>query len=210
MTEKIYGNTKNPKYIMLLLHGYGSNADDLISLAPEFTLADTIFIAPNAPHRCEQAFWSSESYQWFSLVDYDLRRILKEVDEAMESLSKLVASLLKKYNLPYSKLIMSGFSQGAMMSIHFALNCDEEILGVVAYSGRLLTNITKAEKITNNFALIHGKDDKVVPFKCLQEAEHGLKEIGKNPKTLAINNLPHSINAEGIDFSNKFLKQITK
>lgn len=210
--EQIYGNTKNPKQLMMLLHGYGSSGEDLISLAPEFiqALPNAVFISPNAPYRCEQMFWSGNSYQWFSLINYDMSRILKEVDESFNQLKAYTDKMLKKFNLSNKNLIMSGFSQGAMMSIHYGLNIGEKILGVVAFSGRILSNQTRFDEsqITDNFIAIHGKNDMVVPFYCLKEIEDGLLEIGKKPKTLAVENLPHSIDETGIEFAKKFLKKI--
>lgn len=211
--EHIYGNTKNPKQLMMLLHGYGSSGEDLISLAPEFiqALPNAVFISPNAPYNCEQMFWSGGSYQWFSLINYDMNRILKETDESFLQLKTYTEKMLKKFNLSNENLIMSGFSQGAMMGIHYGINIGEKILGVVAFSGRILSNQTKFDEsqITDNFAIIHGKNDMVVPFYCLKEAEDGLIELGKKPKILAIENLPHSIDETGIEFAKKFLKRIT-
>ena len=62
-----HGNEKAPKSLVILLHGYGSNGQDLISLAPEWAgdMPDTLFISPDAPFPCEMGGFG---FQWFSLV----------------------------------------------------------------------------------------------------------------------------------------------
>ena len=59
-----------PSSLVIFLHGYGSNGEDLISLAPywERALPETAFVSPNAPFACEIGF----EYQWFPLSDLDL------------------------------------------------------------------------------------------------------------------------------------------
>lgn len=58
LKSREYNVIQSPKYVMILLHGYGSNADDLISLAPDLAevLPDTIFVSPNAPFNFEGGF----------------------------------------------------------------------------------------------------------------------------------------------------------
>ena len=62
-----YGTTKSPKFLVILLHGYGANGENLIELANEFQpiIPDAYFIAPNAIEPWEGGF--PNSYQWFSL-----------------------------------------------------------------------------------------------------------------------------------------------
>jgi len=58
-----------PKQLVALLHGYGSNGEDLIGLAPYWraALPDTVFISPNAPEPCPGA---PGGYQWWSLTSF--------------------------------------------------------------------------------------------------------------------------------------------
>jgi predicted esterase len=67
LTTHEYGTTKSPKFLVILLHGYGANGENLIELANEFQpiIPDAYFIAPNAIEPWEGGF--PNCYQWFSL-----------------------------------------------------------------------------------------------------------------------------------------------
>ena len=64
--------------VVLLLHGYGANGEDLIGLAPPLSqaLPDTVFLSPNAPFRCEGN--SNGGFQWFDVWQNEERIGLKQ------------------------------------------------------------------------------------------------------------------------------------
>jgi phospholipase/carboxylesterase len=200
-----------PKQLVILLHGYGSNAADLIGLAPEFSqvLPDAVFISPNAPFPCEM---SPGGYQWFSLDNYTDPAMYEGACMADSVLNHYIDAKLKEYNLTDENLALIGFSQGTMMSLHTGLRRENACAGILGFSGRLLTHEPLADHIKNKpaVALVHGVVDPVVPFASLQLAVDELATNGIKADQLACPNLPHGIDGDGIEFGKQFLLKIFK
>ncbi|MFC1659281.1 alpha/beta hydrolase [Pseudomonadota bacterium] len=201
-------NTQNhPKKLVVLLHGYGSNAEDLISLAPEFAevLPDAHFISPNAPFEFEGGL--PNTYQWFSLHNVTIEEIEKQVILANEILGNFLDEQLARFGLKDENLILIGFSQGAMISMYHSLRREEEILGVLGYSGKLLGIDDMDSKVHSKprMCLIHGTEDSLVPFESLGEAELVLGKYGVKIEAHSIVGLDHGINSEGIEIGKEFL-----
>lgn len=192
-----------PKSIVLFLHGLGSNGDDLIALAPYFAnvLPDTVFVSPNAPEHCDMAPAGYEgSYQWFSLQDRDPDTMLRLVKEASPKLEVFIDEILDYYQLPASKLVLVGFSQGTMMSLYTGLNYKEQLAGIVGFSGALINedHALQANKQTP-VLLVHGEEDDVVPYDAMAMAQFRMKEQGYiNLETLSCPGLAHSIDEAGL------------
>lgn len=210
--EKSY--SKNPKYLVVLLHGYGANARDLIELADFFkeSLPDALFIAPNAIENWEGGF--PDAYQWFSLSNGFERKSLEEISDNIKSsnqiLRKYINEKLKELNLEPKDLFLIGFSQGAMMAKYQALTNPEKIAGVIGFSGKLISPELTGETINSKpkVCLIHGKEDMVVYFDNFLESQKALTSLGIEFEAHPLDNLGHSINVEGIKLASDFLKRI--
>lgn len=194
------------KNLMVMLHGYGSNGDDLIALKPFFEnlLPDTYFYSPNGLEECELGVYG---YQWFSLMDRSDKAISKELNEKGEKARGMIEAKMKELDISYQNTILLGFSQGTMLSLYLALSSSEAFKSIIGFSGRLFL----PENITNKntpICLIHGKDDDVVPYSSLDLAKGQLDRIGIKVDTLGIDNLAHSINMEGINFAIESLRNI--
>lgn len=204
-------DAKNIDSVVVLLHGLGSNKEDLISLAPYFARQNpnTIFISPDAPQPCDMAPYG---FQWFSLQNRDPAVMLKGIKETFPLLQQFIEEILKKYNVPKSRLIMLGFSQGTMMSLYTAPRLDTKIAGVIGYSGALLGG---EELIDSGFQkppilLIHGDRDDVVLFSSMQKAEEILSKSGFDIQTVTCPNLTHSIDERGIVAGIEFVAEKLK
>lgn len=206
--EQAPANGGAPESVVILLHGVGSNGQDLISLAPPLAeaLPSTIFISPDAPFEYDMAPMAN-SYQWFSLAVREPEAMLAGVRKTQPLVDKFIDEILAKYNLPASKLALFGFSQGTMTSLFIAPRRAEEIAGIVGCSGALLApELLAAEAKTKpDICLIHGQVDDVVPFERMTQAETALKENGFSVESHARPNLPHSIDMQGVEFAKKFL-----
>ena len=217
--EEIITNLSGPEYapssggkakqLVILLHGLGSDGNDLISLAPEFSkvLPDTHFISPNAPFPCDM---SPFGYQWFSLMSWDPEYMYKGANDAAPILNHFIDQCLERFNLPDKKLAFVGFSQGTMMSLNVALRRAKPCAGIVGYSGALLRPEKMANEIKSRppICLIHGMADPVVPFVAMSNAEKSLKEMGINVQAHARPSLPHGIDNEGINIGKEFLSSV--
>lgn len=192
-----------PTSLVILLHGLGSDGQDLISLVPFFasSLPKAHFISPNAPDHCEM---SPQGYQWFSLRDWSPQAMLKGAHDTAPALNLFIDAQLKRFNLKENRLALIGFSQGTMMALYTALRRPEACAGVVGFSGALIGE----EGITAHppVCLIHGKEDTVVPFGAMTLAEAVLKHDGVKVESHARPGLGHGIDPEGIAIASKFLK----
>lgn len=194
--------------MVILLHGLGSNGQDLISLAPYWAkdLPETVFISPDAPQPCDMVPPGyPNSFQWFSLQDRDPDKILEGVENATPVLQDFIAQQLDKYSVPFEKLVLCGFSQGTMMSLYTAPRLDEKIAGVLGYSGAL---VGKAGQRKIPVHLIHGEADDVVPIEAYHSAKKMLQEDGFDVSGHSTPNLTHSIDEKGISSGGKFLKSV--
>lgn len=192
------------KKLVIFLHGYGSNGDDLIGLAPLMrdALPDVHFLSPNAPAPCGMG---GPGYEWFQLMDRSAPARLKGTREAAPILDAYITQQRDRFGLTDADIALVGFSQGTMMALHVAPRRAEQMGGVVGFSG-MLSGGADGIRSKPPICLIHGEWDDVVPFDAMAMAELSLKEAGLTVETHARPNLPHSIDPEGIEIANRFLQ----
>jgi len=198
---------RKSKSLVVLLHGYGSNGDDLLSLAPYWSQAmpDTEFLAPNGPEAWEAY---SSGYQWFSLKEFTFTSVRAGLDSARPHLKNYLLEALAVRDLTLRDLALVGFSQGGMVALDmmFAL---EGLGGAICYSGGFypLPEMTRPEPHPE-ILLVHGDADVVVPYSYFLEAHEQLKKLGLHPQTLTCPGLGHSIDEEGLKAGEKFLTRL--
>lgn len=197
-----------PKQLVVLLHGYGSNGDDLISLAPFFAqaLPDAAFLSPNAPFPCEI---SPMGFQWFGFEDRTPEMLLGGARLAAEILDRFLDAELAKLSLADRDLALVGFSQGTMMSLHVGPRRPSRIGGILGFSGSLIAPHLLASEMKSKppVFLVHGTADQVVPHGALAQAEKALKEAGIRVETESRPGLPHSIDQVGAQKGALFLRR---
>ncbi|MFN7113338.1 MAG: alpha/beta hydrolase [Alphaproteobacteria bacterium] len=201
------GKTKN---LVVFLHGYGSNGDDLISIGHEWApyLADTAFVSPNAPEVCE--IWA-QGYQWFSIraIDPDAFEREKQAEKAMPALNGFLDAQLAKWGVPESRMILVGFSQGAMMAMYVAPRRAQPCAGVVGYSGMLIEAeaLKQPAMVKMPVLAIHGDRDEVVPPTSLEAIERGFTAAGYDVETALRPGLGHGIDGFGLTRGLEFIKE---
>ncbi len=203
------------KQIVILLHGVGSNGQDLISLAPYYAqkLPDALFISPDAPFACDMVPEGyPNSYQWFSLQDRDPNVMLSGVESALPLVNDFIVQQLERFSLSYADLALVGFSQGTMTSLHVAPRLGGRVAGVLGYSGALLwdpkTDVESLQKMP--MCLIHGEADDVVPVDAREAAEKTLTPHGFSVSGHTTPHLTHSIDQKGIEAGIDFLRDVFK
>ncbi len=207
-----FGNTTNPSSIIFLLHGVGSNGEDLIQLAPLWAKdvpGEVLFISPDAPFECDMA---PTGYQWFSLLDRSPAMLQAGISVTMPILQKFIDEQRSRFDLPMAKVALVGFSQGTMMSLYTAPRLPEKIAGVLGYSGalyggeELLEDSNSVQKPP--IRLIHGEADDVVPVQAYHAAQDVLVKAGFEVSGHTTPFLPHSIDEHGVGSGSAFLKEI--
>lgn len=194
------------KHLVIFLHGLGADGNDLLGIGPMLGLKDTHFASPHAPFPCDMAPYG---YQWFSLLDRDPARIIKEIAIAAPLLNEYIDAQMARFKLQPKDVALVGFSQGSMMSLYTAPRRAEALGGVVAISGGLRgPERFKAElKSRPPICLIHGTADEVVPFAFMGEAESILRDNGVPVEVHARPGLGHGIDEVGLTIISGFLKR---
>jgi phospholipase/carboxylesterase len=194
-----------PKHIVLLLHGYGSNGADMISLAPHWqqALPDALFLAPNAPQRCGMGF----GYQWWGLSAYTPQALAAGATSAAPAIESFIDRKLSQYGLTEKDLAIVGFSQGTMMALHIGLRRPRRLAAIVGYSGML----TGASELAHHsitkppVLLVHGSSDPIVPVAALHSAKSQLQRLGINVTAHVAQGLGHSVNPAGLQMGSEFV-----
>ncbi len=193
------------KFLVFFLHGWGSDGNDLIQIGEiwKSKLPNTTFLAPNGPEVCGG---NPHGRQWFDILNNNDAEALRGLHQSYLDLKVFIDTYLKKYKLSNNKYFLVGFSQGTMLAIYTSLR--EKLLGVVGYSGAFLGSLPDEEEIKNNdYILLHGQNDTIVPITKMHNAVDQLEPIANTLIKKIYNDLEHSINEEGIIEGLNFIKE---
>lgn len=169
---------KNP--LLLLLHGYGSNEQDLFSFASELP-AEYYIVSARAPYGLPPY-----GYAWYA-IDFDAdENKFSDVGQAKQSrdlVLKFIDELIANYPVDANDITLVGFSQGAILSYAAALSRPEKIRRVAAMSGYFNKEIAAEGFEKNNFGnlnffISHGTADQVVPVEWARKAKPELDALG--------------------------------
>ena len=194
-----------PDALVILLHGYGADGFDLISLAPHWGAAvpGAQFVSPHAPYPCEMGF----GRQWFGVQGLGAESYLASVRAAASILDAFIDGELAASGLAEDRLALVGFSQGTMMALHVAPRRAAPAAGVVGFSGRLVDAALLVEETASRppFLLVHGDADEIVSHAALAEAAAGLEAAGIPVEAHTRPGLGHGIDQEGLALGARFL-----
>ncbi len=202
----------NADALIILVHGYGADGNDLIGLADPLAphLPNVMFTAPNAPQRCTN---NPMGYQWFPIpwLDGSSQEAAEEgMAAAVVMLNAYLDDMAKTHGIAADRTILLGFSQGTMMSLHIGPRRDDQLAGIIGFSGRLLNgeNLKSEMKSKPPVLLIHGDSDDVVPPSSLPEAADGLTAAGLSVYTHVSEGIGHGIAPDGLGLSLQFIKEV--
>jgi len=195
-----------PRRLVILLHGYAADGNDLLGLAPHWArrLPDAEFLSPHAPFPCEVAPFGR---QWFGFEGRSADMILAETQTAAAILDAFIDAELARRDLAEDALALVGFSQGAMMALHVAPRRARAVAAVVGYSGMLIAPQLLAAEIKSKppVLLVHGTVDPVVPYASLATAKAVLEAAGVSVTTETRPGLAHAIDDEGLALGGTFI-----
>ncbi|MCY3876624.1 MAG: dienelactone hydrolase family protein [Rhodobacteraceae bacterium] len=196
------------RHLVVLLHGYGADGSDLLSLH-EFlsdVLPDTAFVAPNAPFRCTS---NPFGFEWFPIPWIDGSSETEAAVAAGQSyaiLNDWLDEMADRESVDASRTALVGFSQGTMIALNVIPRRRETIAGLVGFSGTSYL-LPKGEQILSRppVLLVHGENDEMVPSSNLQQSADALEALGFETATHLSRGIGHQIGPDGLAVAREFL-----
>tara|TARA_A100001011_G_scaffold367418_1_gene420825 strand:+ start:119 stop:766 length:648 start_codon:yes stop_codon:yes gene_type:complete len=152
--------------VIIMLHGYGSNKEDLFSFS-DYMNPKALIISVQAPHKMDYG-----SYCWWALNFDESMNLSIEVSQARESINQLhkfiSEYLVDNYNFSLNNIFLLGFSQGAMVAYTLSINYPDFYKKVIGLSGKIPYEIINYNKENDyslhNYFCSHGIFDQVIPI----------------------------------------------
>lgn len=169
---------KNP--LLLLLHGYGSNEEDLFSFASELP-EEYYIISARAPYDMQYG-----SYAWYAInFDADENKFsdIEQAKKSRDIIANFIDELIENYPIDKNAVTLIGFSQGTILSYAVALSYPQKVQRVVAISGYLNLDMAVPHFATHDFSKLkifasHGTVDQVIPVDWARKAKPILEQFG--------------------------------
>ncbi|MBE7440164.1 MAG: esterase [Spirochaetales bacterium] len=176
---------------IILCHGYGANAFDLLPLAEQIKAEPgTHWFFPQAPLTFSLGP-QMEGRAWFPLVARMLERLLaagenitysEVVPDGLAEAREKLSSLVTATNIPLHKLTLGGFSQGSMLTTDFTLRCGQKPAGLIILSGTLICEHEWRPLVPAlsglEFFQAHGTEDPILPYSNARRLEELLRSGG--------------------------------
>ncbi|MEO1487257.1 MAG: alpha/beta fold hydrolase [Bacteroidota bacterium] len=172
--------SKTPSPAIIMLHGYGSNEEDLFSFASELPKEYTI-LSVQAPYQLEPF-----GHAWYA-INFDAEQGKwsddEQAKESRDKISSFIDEAIAAYQLDAENITLLGFSQGTILSYAVALSYPEKVKNVIALSGYINQKIiAKGYESKNHKGLhiytSHGQVDQVIPLEWAQRTPAFLKDLG--------------------------------
>ncbi|SHM54341.1 alpha/beta hydrolase [Flavobacterium xinjiangense] len=171
---------KNP--LLLLLHGYGSNEEDLFSFVTE--LPDEYYIvSARAPYNMQYG-----AYAWYAInFDADENKFSdhEQAKISRDLIAQFIDELIQTYPIDSKNVTLVGFSQGSILSYAIALSHPDKVQRVVALSGYVSEPILEENYLRNDLSKLkifhsHGTADQVIPVEWARKTKPFLEKLGIN------------------------------
>lgn len=194
--------TTNDTELFLLLHGVGSNAEDLRSLGQALARhrPSAWVVSVQSPHLNEFANESRKGWQWFSVQGVTEANRPERVTAAMPAFIERIAAWQQLSEVNAERTTLIGFSQGSIMALESTQLAKTPRIAsrVIAIAGRFAKSPHQAAQgVTLN--LMHGEQDSVMPMRLAVEAERQLHALGVVATLDRFANLGHGIDARVVD-----------
>jgi phospholipase/carboxylesterase len=185
--------------VLILLHGRGATAEDIIGLATELNVADFTLLAPQATN-----------YTWYP---YSFLAPVKQNEPWLSSAIQLLSDLVEEINnagIKSADIYFTGFSQGACLTLEFVARHARLWGGVAAFTGGLIGEKLDQKKYAGDFegtpVFIGTSDpDPHVPVERVRETTKQMKLLNADVTEKVYPNMGHTISGDEIMLANKLI-----
>jgi phospholipase/carboxylesterase len=222
---------QSPEMIVIFCHGYGAPGTDLVGLGPEILQLkpqlknSAQFYFPAAPLSLDamgayggRAWWHLDVEKFMASVDGGLARDLRnEKPEGLENshqlLVKMIQEIQDRTNLPMSRFVLGGFSQGSMLATDVSLRSDDKPAGLMVFSGTLLCESEWGPLIgqlsETRILQSHGRQDPVLPYDNAVLLHEHFEKNGIKNEFISFDGI-HTIPMEALTRSAEILEEISQ
>jgi phospholipase/carboxylesterase len=197
-----------PTSLVVLLHGYGADGNDLIGLADEWRdkLPNTAFVSPHAPQTIPGY---AGGRQWFPLTLRDPTEYWRGVTAARPALDAFLDAELARLNLQGDRLAIVGFSQGCMMALHVGPRRPVAPAALIGLSGMIAgpQYLAAETRVRPPVLLVHGDADEVIPVAALHITREALASAGFSVEWHERIGLSHGIDMATVNVCGRFLAE---
>ena len=197
------GSETAPHPTLILLHGRGTDENDLLDLTSSFD-PRLLIVSVRAPYR-----FPSGGYTWFDLDEQNgINKI--QLTKGCDALIQCLNEVQQRYPVDSNRIFLFGFSMGAMMSLTVSLAYPQRFKGVIAHSGML----PKEERLQYHwddlhgisFFIAHGTNDPIVPVELGRQAHQRLLDAGAHVEYHEYP-IQHTISEESLNDAAIWLQQ---
>jgi phospholipase/carboxylesterase len=206
----IPAQTKQPaKGLIVLLHGWGANCQDLLGLAEFMDLGDYQLVFPDAPfvhpYNPVGKMWYDlpQDYRFVGTAQFGDR---PDLTQSREQLTNFLNSLTDQLQIPFSRTILGGFSQGGAMTLDVGLQLP--LAGLMVLSGYLHAPPRLQTTDTPAVFIVHGRQDMVVPVQAAHRTRDSLQALGVPVQYQEYPFMGHEIQPVVLEQLQTFVKEI--
>ncbi len=198
-----------PHPAIIALHGWGSNALDLLGVAPYIADGRFMAVCPQGP--LDVPIGAIQGYGWFP-IRMGTAPEPEEIEKAARRLTEFIDAALERYPIDPRKLVLLGFSQGGVMAYRLAMRQPERFAALVGISTWFPPELkesaaSKADALAKLPTLVqHGRADDMIEFSRARESVENLRELGV-PLVFREYDCGHEISASGISDLTEFLEK---
>ncbi len=191
-----YNNHDEAPWI-ILFHGFGADAGDLSALANEiptekkfnWLFPEGFLEVPIGPSWSGRAWWPVDMQELQQAQISGIARDLSQMTPAgLDVAYNKVIDMIKALGIPWNKIVLGGFSQGAMLATEIYLRAPDNPLGLIILSGACLHanqwRESAKQRAGKAFFLSHGENDPVLSIKGAQKLETILTQGGMKGRLL--------------------------
>jgi lysophospholipase-2 len=206
-------NEADQSGLLVICHGLGDTAEGFADVAEQFAeqLPHLKFVLPTAPTQPVTMNMGMPMPSWYDIVGLD-ERSNENCRGIEESKAKVKAILQKEHEetgLPYSRMVLAGFSQGGALSIFTGLQMEEQLAGIVVWSGYLpAASKLQVKQPKTRIWHGHGTQDPLVQYAMAEKSKYTLMEAGVEHYDLHSYPIPHTVSPAELRESLEFLSSV--
>jgi phospholipase/carboxylesterase len=198
-----------PQGMVVLLHGWGANGQDLVGLANYLDLPNYQLVFPEAPlphpYNPVGKMWYDlpDSYAFFDSPEFGDR---SDLSHSRQLLLDFLHDCSQQTGVPLSRTILGGFSQGGAMTLDLGVRLP--LAGLMVLSGYLHAPLALQIEALPPVLMVHGQQDAVVPIEAARKAKASLTGLGITVEYQEYEAMGHEIQLMVLERLQNFVKAV--